>query len=180
MLVRDSVEERFWLSSDEAQEHAERDWTMRSLESGEVIATFEVPLCGVPYVRPSAGDTYRVEPYGHGWRLAARATWDEQTLLWYTGRWVRSGGLLQVAPDRRYDVRSKWHKRLDLYVREDGRRLLEANAVPRGDEGADVTISLLARPAVETDTGLLVTFVGLREILVFRTGRRLSGLRAPA
>ena len=163
------------LTPDRSQEEAERHWTLRSARSGAIVAKVEAPLKGPPYVRPVAGGTYRVEPYGRGWRLAARATWDERVLCWYTGRWVRSGGRLLVAPDRAYDVRSALLRRLDLHVRDgDGRRIVEAQARPRRDGVADIDLRLLRLPAHEADADLLVSFVGALEILVHRMGRSLS------
>jgi hypothetical protein len=172
--------ERYALTPRDDLDAPERHWTLADPTTGAVVATYEAPLRGTPYVRPEGGGTYRVEPYGRGWRLVARATWDDEPLAWYTGRLVRSGGELLVAPDRSYDVRSKPWRRLDLHVRDgDGRRLLEAHAVPRGrHRGADIAIALLRRPSFEADTELLVTFVGMLEILVFRSGRRLGDTTA--
>lgn len=169
--------EHYALTPDGDVEEPERDWTLKDLTTGAVVATYEMPLRGVPYVRPEGGGTYRVEPYGEGWRLAARATWDDAVLAWYTARLVRSGGELLVAPDRSYAVRSKLWRRLDLHVDDpDGRRLLEATAEPRGHgEGADIALDLLARPSHEADAELLVTFMGALEVLVFRHGRMSGG-----
>lgn len=159
--------ERYVLSVDPGQEHPVH-WTLSSRSSDRVVAAVEAPAAGVPYVRPAGGGTYRIEAYARGWRLAARATWDERVLLWYTGRWVRSGGRLLVAPDRVYDVRSALFKRLDLHVRDgDGRRILSAHAAPRGGDAAEVAVSLHRLPDHPPDAELLVSFVAALELLVF-------------
>ena len=172
--------ERFVLTPDPGQEQAVH-WTLRSRSSDRVVASVEARIASVPYVRPVEGGTYRIEAYARGWRLAARATWDERVLLWYTGRWVRSGGRLLVAPDRAYDVRSAWLKRLDLHVRDgDGRRLLSADADPRGGDSAEVAVSLHHLPEHPPDAELLVSFIATLELLVFREGHYLRRFGAPA
>jgi hypothetical protein len=159
--------ERYTLTPDDD----ERAWTLKALSTGALAATYDLPLREAPAVRPAAGAAYRVEPYGPGWRLAARAQAGDEVLAWYTGRLVLPGGELLVAPDRAYAVRSRLLRRLDLHVEdaEDGARLLEATAEPHDDGGdADYELALLRRPTHEDDTELLVTFLAVLEVLLVR------------
>lgn len=142
-------------------------------EDGSAIAAVIAPWDGAPpAVRPSSGGpSYCVEPYGRGWKLAARTEDSGDVLLWYTGRLVRSGGTLLVAPDREYDVRSKPLRRLDLHVRDpDGRPLLSVEAHPRSRYGAEIGLVMHDRPSHEADSELLVTFLAVLALLVHRSG----------
>lgn len=138
----------------------------------EPYAKIRAPWTGDPIqVEPADGDApWRLEAYGKGWRLVARRTDDDEPLLWFTGRKLRSGGELAVAPDRHYDLRSRLLKRLDAHVLdEDGTLLLEYRAIPRYDKECVVEVSV--EQPDHPDAPLLATFAAIHGLLTFREGR---------
>ena len=150
-------------------------WALTDVRTGEPLATIDGALGGgVVTVEPVGGRAWRVEPWGRGWRLAAQPVDGDEPLLWYTGRALRSGGELLVAPDREYDVRSKPLKRLDLQVRDaNGAELLRTRAKPGG--ATEIEVDVLAEPSHGADRDLLVTFVAVLTLLVWREGRHQRG-----
>lgn len=141
-------------------------------EDGAAVARVDLPPTGAPRVDPADGTPgFVVVPYGRGWQLCAHALDDpEDVLLWYRPRLVRSGGTIELADGTELDVRSSPLKRLDLKLSEDGRRLLEVTAHPR-DGWADILVDLHEPPSDPARTQLLVAFLAVLGVLVYREGR---------
>ena len=130
-----------------------------------------------PVVRPASGPAWRVEPFGRGWRLAAREVESGDVLCWYTPRAVRSGGELLLASDRAYAVRRVRRRRRDLSVLEGRERVLDARTVPTDDGGCRVELARRAPPRHAQDEVLIVSFLAVLTLLRCRasTAQLYSG-----
>lgn len=121
------------------------------------------------------GQTWNVNAYGRGWKLVAEPVEGGEPLLWYTGRAVRSGGMLELANSRTYDVRSKLLRRLDLTLRDpDGRVLLDVRARPRDDD-LEATVEVVAELPHAEDRDLLLTFMTVLALLLRDTASSGGG-----
>ncbi len=142
------------------------------LERGAALVA-DVALPTVPsdpvVVAPTDDPSWRLEAYGRGWRLVARREDDDAPLLWYTGHWLRAGGELVLAPERRLAVRSARLRRLDWWIEDDARtRLIEAVARPLR-RSCVVEVRPLA--AADADLELAATFLAVLGLLVWQEGR---------
>jgi hypothetical protein len=156
-------------------DQSNHDLTLTASATGTELARLTAEPHGERVeVRPATGEPWPVEAYGRGWKLVARTADEEaRPLLWFTGRLLRSGGEILVAPAREYDLRSRILKRLDAHIiTPEGDLLIEAHAIPAHDtETVHVTLHDPHHP----DAELLATFGAVHGLLVYRTARRQSG-----
>ena|SRR5256885_136174 len=152
-------------------------------DSEGVVGRIEDPIAGRPALGETSDGQWIMQPVGRRWDMAAQNPASGETLAYYRGRLLRSGGTIELADDRDFDLRRDLLRPSRWRILDPNRDLL---AVLRSRPGGGalgmissrrarprqrrIAISVAVDPRTEEHLGLLVLFA-CYVVLVVETTR---------